>query len=455
MAFIADNGGIVMKIRAYLREHKNSSFLLLLQWSFIALAAAAVGNLSVGLFMNLYSLLTGLVESVRFIPLLVWPVLAALPLGLILYTAVPSSMGEGIPSYLEGVRKNHGILSFRETLFNFMASVITLGCHGNGGFLGPIGRLSSGIMSLLGRGCLSLGYSRTLLPLFPICGLASTVGVLLHSPIGGGIFAVEIILKTNMRYRQLFPAILASTAAVYLARFSGLEPLFRIVAPYAAMDAGIVVTILVLTVTAGLAGKVFILSYARVSRFFRRNQILRPVHRTFILMTGTAASSLLLIVNPHLIGKSGAVFEGLMQNDHSFLYGALPPELPLFLVIFIMVLIKGSANILTVGSGMSAGFTGPAILMGLLMGAGVADLFGIPAGSTEFYALMAAGFAGYFASIMNTPIAAAVITVELFGLHYSLAAGLAAVVGFMVNQDHTLYDLALEEREDRLEDQEY
>jgi len=444
-----------MNIQTYIYEHRNSSFVLLVQWAFIALAAAAVGNLSVGLFMSLYSRLIRLVEGIGIIPLLAWPVLAALPLGLLLYAAVPSSMGEGIPSYLEGIRKNHGILSFRETLFNFTASVITLGCHGNGGFLGPIGRLSAGIMSLIGRGCLALGYSRSLLPLFPICGLASTVGVLLHSPIGGGIFAVEIILKTNMRYRQLFPAILASSAAVYLARFQGLEPLFRIFAPHAHMDVAIIVKVLILTVTAGLAGKIFIFSYARVSRFFKRNQTLKPLHRTLFLMSGTAASSLLLIVNPHLIGKSGAVFQGLMQYDHSILYGSLPPTFPLYLVVFLMVFIKGSANILTVGSGMSAGFTGPAILMGLLMGAGVADLFGIPAGSTEFYALMAAGFAGYFASIMNTPIAAAVITLELFGLHYSLAAGLAAVVGFMVNQNHTLYDLALEEREDRLEDQEF
>jgi len=443
-----------MKFRESLLKHRNSSFYLLIQWSFIALAAAVVGNLSVSVFLFLYEKLTGLVVDIPVIPLLVWPVIAALPLGLIFYTVVPSSMGEGIPSYLEGIRKNHGELSFSETIFNFFASVITLGCHGNGGFLGPIGRLSAGIMSVIGRGCLYLGYNRALLPLFPICGLASTVGVLLHSPIGGGIFAVEIILKTNMRYRQLFPAILASSASVYLARYSGQEPLFRIVAPYTHMDVGIILKMLLLTVTAGLAGKVFILTYARVSHLFKRNQLLTPVRRTLFLILGTAASSLLLVVNPHLIGKSGAVFEGLMQHDHSFLYGILPGSIPLYMVIFIMVLIKGTANILTVGSGMSAGFTGPAILMGLLMGAGVADLFGIPYGSTEFYALMAAGFAGYFASIMNTPIAAAIITLELFGLHYSLPAGLAAVVGYMVNQNHTLYDLALEEREDRLEEYE-
>jgi len=89
----------------------------------------------------------------------------------------------------------------------------------------------------------------------------------------------------------------------------------------------------------------------------------------------------------------------------------------------------------------------------LLLGAGFAEAFGIPFGSVEYFALLAAGFAGYFSSIMNTPIASAIMTIELFGMYYSLPAGLAAVIGFLVNQEHTLYDLVLEEREEKREEE--
>ncbi|OQY30776.1 MAG: hypothetical protein B6241_15370 [Spirochaetaceae bacterium 4572_59] len=54
---------------------------------------------------------------------------------------------------------------------------------------------------------------------------------------------------------------------------------------------------------------------------------------------------------------------------------------------------------------------------------------------------------------MNTPIASAIMTIELFGMYYSLPAGLAAVIGFLVNQEHTLYDLVLEEREEKREEE--
>ncbi|MBI9109261.1 MAG: hypothetical protein JEZ04_21120 [Spirochaetales bacterium] len=66
----------------------------------------------------------------------------------------------------------------------------------------------------------------------------------------------------------------------------------------------------------------------------------------------------------------------------------------------------------------------------------------------EYYALLAAGFAGVFSSTMNTPIATGVLTVELFGLFYSLPAGLASIVGFQINRHNTLYDMVLEEEEE-------
>ena len=54
-------------------------------------------------------------------------------------------------------------------------------------------------------------------------------------------------------------------------------------------------------------------------------------------------------------------------------------------------------------------------------------------------------------STMNTPIATAVITLELFGFAYSLPAGIASIIGFQVNRSNTLYDFALRERKTEYE----
>ena len=64
----------------------------------------------------------------------------------------------------------------------------------------------------------------------------------------------------------------------------------------------------------------------------------------------------------------------------------------------------------------------------------------IPFGTANYYAFVAAGFCGVLSSSMNISLAAAVLTIEIFGLQYSFAAGLAAVVGFQVNRNQDIYE---------------
>ncbi len=449
---LPDNRGS-MTAREMINQ-KTASYLNLVQWASVALLSAVVANAVFQGFLFLFRRMTGFFSSLEGIPLWIWPTVAVFPVGLIVYRLVPSSMGEGIPSYLEGIRRKKGVLSFRETIFKFLAALLTLGSFGNGGLVGPLGRMSAGFMSGFGRLFMKLGMRKELLPLFPICGMAALLGTLMHSSIGAGIFAVEIILKTNMQYNFLFPAILASSASVYIAKSLELAPLFSFDAPFSHTEMDIFLCALFVMVSAGFLGKGFILSYGGISRIFRRDSLLPPGRRTVLMAAGAMIATLTLLVNPALIGTSDGIVKALFSMDRTILYGPLSGEIPLFAVLLLLLVCKGLANIFTVASGMSAGFTGPAILMGLLLGAAFAEYFGIAEGTDEFYTLMAAGFASYFASMMNTPIASAVITVELFGLHYSLPAGLAAVVGYMVNQDHTLYDLVLEERHERLDERE-
>ena len=75
----------------------------------------------------------------------------------------------------------------------------------------------------------------------------------------------------------------------------------------------------------------------------------------------------------------------------------------------------------------------------------VVPLVGFPALSTNYYALIAAGFAGMLAGSMNVPLAAAVMSVEIFGLSYSIPAGLAAIIAFQLDRYQTIYDFAFED----------
>ena len=92
---------------------------------------------------------------------------------------------------------------------------------------------------------------------------------------------------------------------------------------------------------------------------------------------------------------------------------------------------------------MSAGFTGPAILIGMFLAMAFAYLMHVDHTSPNFYAYITIGFSGILASSMNIPLAAAVMTVEIFGLKFSIPASLGAIIGFQVNRHLTLYDFAI------------
>lgn len=98
----------------------------------------------------------------------------------------------------------------------------------------------------------------------------------------------------------------------------------------------------------------------------------------------------------------------------------------------------------SIGSGMSAGFAGPTIIVGMLLGVAVSPMAGVATLSPTYYAFLAAGFAGMLSSAINVPLAAAVMATEFFGLQYSFPAGLAAILGFQVTRHITIYDYPAE-----------
>jgi H+/Cl- antiporter ClcA len=180
--------------------------------------------------------------------------------------------------------------------------------------------------------------------------------------------------------------------------------------------------------------------YALTVRLFRRDQ-----GRVLVKVTvgATAGAVIVWLVNPGLAGTAGPVFDAVLSGRLDMIYGSFPLAWPLVVVSLLMLVTRAVTSCLTIGSGMSAGLMGPAALIGVLAAHAVAALVGIEPGTVDYFALLAAGLAGILASVMNVPIAAAIMAIEIFGLGYSFPAAIAAVIGFQVNRHQTIYDFAL------------
>lgn len=410
---------------------EDPSLRYLVRWIVIAVVAGAVGSSIVAGFTSGIAAAQELLSRTGLpIPLLA--VCGAIVAGAVVYRIEPEAAGEGMPSYTVGLNRDEGDYSLSATLMKLPAGFVTLATMGSGGFAGPVGRTSAGILSRVFR----RSEQRTA----AICGMAAAIGALLHSPVGGGIFAVEIVQRANMRYRDLFPSVLSSAVAVWISRYAGWEPVITVSANTDVVPLSATGLLLLLSVAVGIVGGLFTSLYALTVRVFKRDQgnvLVKVIIGTLL------ASTLVAVLNPALAGAAGAVQESVLSGDGAALRGVLPAATPLVLAVTAALLIRAVATCLTIGSGMSAGLLGPSILVGLLAGRAWIELFGVAFGSSTYFACLSVGFAGLLASSMNVPVAAAVMALELFGAACGLPAGLAVVIGFQINRHRTIYDFAL------------
>ena len=349
----------------------------------------------------------------------------------------PESRGEGIPSYIRGVEENGGYLSFKATIVKLFSSLATLATWGNGGIVGPIGRVTAGLTSTLVGLFRSERSDFALRRTAAICGMASVLAVVTGAPIGSGIFAVEIAQRRNMRYGDIFPAVLSSSFAVFLSGAVGIAPLWNIEMMGVNVGFRHLPALLTTILLAAAGGRLFEIFYGTVSGFLRR-EAPRGVEARFVLATFIAVAAA-WAVNPLMVG-TGREFMNLLLTDPSTAMGRLDGLVPLFAALLVMILIRSLAVGLTVGSGQSAGFFAPLAQIGMLIGTLSAVFFGFGGAPDELRILQSAGMAGILAGTLNIPIAAAVISVEIFGPDLGLPVALAAVLGFQVNRHHTVYD---------------
>jgi len=416
------------------------SFILLARWIAIALVTGVCSALIVALF-NI-TLEWGLAAAPRWIPRapFIVPLLGAVIVGTLLVRRVPEAGGEGIPSYLRSVNAGTGRLSLAATALKFPATIVTLGSYCSGGIVGPLARICAGAGSsttvLLGR--IFKLHGEEDIRIAAICGVSGAVSAIFHAPLGGGFFAAEILRKESLRYSDLFPSILTGGVAYAASRhLLGQEPIFRVAAPAFSMTGALALWLLLVAVVAGAFGVLFIISFERTSRAFHRLPFGQPGRAA---IAGILVSAAWLLHARWALGTSMPFFFSVAGGDPAAVvtHPFLRDHVSLFLIIVLFV--KIAATSLTVGSGMSGGFTGPLIILGMGSGALMSSLSGFGAGTPAYHSCIACGVAAILGAAMNIPIAAIIITIRIFGAYYALPAIIGGILAFFIFKSRTIYE---------------
>ncbi len=427
-----------MKVQNTIQAYKRSVSYLL-QWTVSSLVLGPVCAAVVLLFQKVVIAAAGYAENSPFEFIL--PVVAGIFLGFMIYVVSPESSGEGVPMYIKSMTERNGYIDKVTTLMKFCAATLTLAFGGTGGLVGPMVMVNGGIGSFFGRRFIrkflavsrSLSFKQEDFRVVSLCGVAAALGALLRSPIGGGIFAVEVLYAASISYDLLFPAVLAS-ASGYL--FYSLMPWSVSPEPIlmGTVSLEIIPGVLLSGVLAGLFGLLFVFIYNTVFNWFER----LPIRRAWKPVIGGAICGLMGWVFYSLtdIRITGVGF-GLYRDLHDCLFEAPVYHVPIILIVAVIIG-RICMTSFTVGSGPSAGFTFPAFLIGSLIGHMVLHILPVD-NPVAAHAFMAAGIAGSLAAILNIPLAACVVVMERFGLNFGLPAVLGGIIAYQIAKPTVIY----------------
>lgn len=364
---------------------------------------------------------------------IVAPAVGGAFVGLLVWRAKAPVGGHGTSRLLEAVALRGGRIDPKPVLLSAAAGVATVGSGGSLGREGPMIGLGSMVASWLGE--------RVKLPAHRLkvlvgCGAAAGMAAIYNTPIGGALFAMEVILG-NFALDIFGPIVIASVLSTFVARsFRGAAPIYA--APgYTLVSGWELLAYVGLGIVAALVSVLFVHALRLVANAFNRSDRLPAPLRPVVGMT--------------LVGVLGLYVPYVYGNGFDTITLALHEQLPLYLLLALPAA-KLLATALTAGSGGSGGLFTPSLFLGALVGGGYGWAVHAmwPDVTGPYGAYAAVGMAAIAAGTSHAPISAILILFEFTG-NYDLILPLmlAAITSSLLSRKlsrHSIYTDSLARR---------
>ncbi|HEV2851876.1 MAG TPA: chloride channel protein [Thermoanaerobaculia bacterium] len=321
--------------------------------------------------------------------------------------------GEGMAMLIESVALSGGKIAPRPVLINALAAIVTVGSGGSLGREGPMIRLGAMVSSWMGQ---KLELPPHRLKILLGCGAAAGLAATYNIPIGGTLFAMEVILG-NFALEIFGPIVTSSVIATLIARsLTGNQPLYA--APEYALSSGWEMLLYVgLGIVGAFASVAFMVGVSWGGTAFRKLSRMKILPRPFQPVVGMALLGVLGLYAPYALGRGyGLINLALAGQLKLPARLALPQEFTILLLLGIAV-VKLAATAITRGSGGAGGLFTPSLAFGALVGGAYGywmhSLW--PHAASPYGAYAAVGMAAVMAGTSHAPISAILILFEFTG----------------------------------------
>jgi CIC family chloride channel protein len=318
----------------------------------------------------------------------------------------PEAKGHGVPEVMDAVYYKKGVIRPVVALVKSMASALSIGSGGSVGREGPIIQIGAAFASSVGQ---LARASRWQLATLVAAGGGAGIAATFNTPIGGVLFAVEILML-EISVRTLVPVALATATATHVGRYLlGNHPAFDVPATATNVASGFALlpAYVLLGCLMALVSVVFIRAIYGAEDLFERLIPERPYLRHVVGMLGVGLTAVLLMRFAGHYYVEGVGYATILDILSGTLNG-----IGLLLALLALKLLATS---LTLGSGASGGVFSPSLFMGATLGAafGLTLRACLPGLQINPAAFALAGMAGLVAGATGAALTAIVMIFEM------------------------------------------
>jgi chloride channel protein, CIC family len=356
--------------------------LRMLPMALLALIVGIVTGIGAVVFRGLIGLIHNLMflhqfsftyDSSLFTPFNPWgpfvilvPIIGGIGVTWIVSNFAPEAKGHGVPEVMDAIYYQKGVIRPVVAVVKSIASALAIGSGAAVGREGPIIQIGSALGSTLGQIIrLQAGQRIVLVAAGAGAGIAATF----NTPIGGVLFATELMLP-EISVNTFLPVAVATGSATFIGRlFFGDQPAFSVPANLAPIPndlntALILLLYALLGVITAVAAAAFIRGLHLLEDGFDRIPGRYTRHIAGMLLVG-------IMMYAFWTTRGHYYIEGV---GYSSIQAILYYQIPGAGFLLVLMVSKLLATSISLGSGSSGGIFSPSLFMGASLGAAFASV---------------------------------------------------------------------------------
>lgn len=387
-------------------------FISILRWFFLASLIGVMVGAADAAFLKLLNLAINFTTSYKYY-------FIALPLVFLGITYLakkvfPAHKDYSTDSVVERINNSQGV-SAASAFKAFLFPIVTISAGGSAGKEAPCADIGAGIGSELSQ-FLSLNTEdrRRLM----ICGVSAGFAGVFGVPISGALFGLEVLFVGKMFYDVMFPALVSGIVAFQVTKALGVAYHYHPIDLVYVFSQQFFLKVVIAGIFFGLCSFLLV-EFTRYAKLLTRFTGIKFSNKIAPFACGVLIVLVGFAVSPSYLGLGVKEINSALHGNSVESYGFL-----------LKIIVTG----LTFVAGGIGGIITPILFIGSYAGSTFANIFGL-----DLATFAAIGLVSVLAGACNTPIAASVMAIELFGAEIAPYATLSCIISFLMTGHRSVF----------------